>query len=575
MNLFWKIFLSLAASILIATFIFSYISLLKYNDLKKLILKEKLNQIALTTNELIKEPFEKNQLSEVKKILFSINDKTDIGLILVKDKYSIIVDKSNLSDELVSLTKNFSLNTSNIDNVKGISYTMIPLKLPDSFLIAVASKNITYLDQFEPFKYNVLFAIFLIIIAGIASRIISSRYNNSIKILDNISEEISKGNFEYLANPKTDTGSISKLNRSMVKMGKLINEKFQILDKSRAQLETVLSAMSEGVMVLTSDGDVALVNNALINMFKIEEDISRKKYWELIRNKEISELIEKTISNKKPLSKEISFLLPNQKFYLANTVPVDTPDTVVIVVMFDITDFKRLERIKADFIANVSHELRTPLTAIIGYTETLAEEDYDNQEDRKHFLGIIKKNTNRLIKIVSDLLVLSEIEGKDLFSIQSSKEDFEEMDLREIIYSSLESLKSKTEEKNLKTSIEIPHGNSLKIKGNKFLLEQMLINLIDNAVKYTPEGGEIRIQAVKNNSKIKLNIHDTGIGIPKEHIDRVFERFYRVDKTRSRKIGGTGLGLSIVKHIVLMHGAEIDVKSELNKGSSFIITFTT
>jgi len=171
--------------------------------------------------------------------------------------------------------------------------------------------------------------------------------------------------------------------------------------------------------------------------------------------------------------------------------------------------------------------------------------------------------------------VLSEIEGKDLFSIQSSKEDFEELGLREIIYSSLESLKSKTEEKNLKTSIEIPHGDSLKIKGNKFLLEQMLINLIDNAVKYTPEGGEIGIEAVKNDSKIKLNIHDTGIGIPKEHIDRVFERFYRVDKTRSRKIGGTGLGLSIVKHIVLMHGAEIDVKSELNKGSSFIITFTT
>jgi len=574
-NLFWKIFISLAASILIATFIFSYISLIKYNELKKLILKEKLNQIALTTKELIKEPFEKNQLSEVKKILFSINDKTDISLILVKDKHSIIVDKSNLSDDLVSLTKNFSLITSNIDKVKGISYTMIPLKLPDSFLIAAASKNITYLDQFEPFKNNVLFAIFLIIIAGIASHIISSRYNNSIKIIDNISEEISKGNFGYLANPKSDTGSISKLNRSMVKMGKLINEKFQILEKGRAQLETVLSAMSEGVMVVKSGGDVVLVNNALIDMFKIEDDITNKKYWELIRNKEISELIEKTISNKKPLSKEISFILPNQKFYLATTVPVDTPDTVVIVVMFDITDFKRLERIKADFIANVSHELRTPLTAIIGYTETLAEEDYDNQEDRKHFLGIIKKNTNRLIKIVSDLLVLSEIEGKDLFSIQSSKEDFEELGLREIIYSSLESLKSKTEEKNLKTSIEIPHGDSLKIKGNKFLLEQMLINLIDNAIKYTPEGGEIGIEAVKNDSKIKLNIHDTGIGIPKEHIDRVFERFYRVDKTRSRKIGGTGLGLSIVKHIVLMHGAEIDVKSELNKGSSFIITFTT
>jgi len=254
-----------------------------------------------------------------------------------------------------------------------------------------------------------------------------------------------------------------------------------------------------------------------------------------------------------------------------NVIPLDSPDKEVIVVMFDITDFKRLEKIKADFIANVSHELRTPLTAIKGYTETLEEEAYESPEDQKHFLRIIKRHTDRLINIVSDLLVLSEVESRDSLSKESAAHDLEEINVNELIKSSLDALRSKAQEKGIEVSCRADE-DVYKIKANRFLLEQMFINLIDNAVKYTPENGRVDVRTSKENSHILTEISDTGIGIPKEHLPRIFERFYRVDKTRSRNLGGTGLGLSIVKHIVIMHGGKIEVQSEEGKGSKFSIT---
>ncbi len=219
----------------------------------------------------------------------------------------------------------------------------------------------------------------------------------------------------------------------------------------------------------------------------------------------------------------------------------------------------------------MSHELRTPLTAIKGYVETLEEGAYENPEERGHFLNIVRRHTDRLMNIVSDLLLLSEIERKSAPWGEEPKAAFEEIDFKEIVYSSFEALKSKVEEKGLQVSLNIKE-NLPKCRGDRFLLEQMFINLIDNAVKYTPEGGIIGVQVAQLDSRFGIEVFDTGIGIPKEHQSRIFERFYRVEKTRSRKLGGTGLGLSIVKHVVIMHGGEIKVDSEVGKGSRFIIT---
>ena len=213
------------------------------------------------------------------------------------------------------------------------------------------------------------------------------------------------------------------------------------------------------------------------------------------------------------------------------------------------------------FIVNVSHELRTHLTAIKGYVETLEEE---TKGEARHYLKIIKKHTERLINIVQDLLLLSELEEKGLTQIK------EKVNLEETAKNVFKIFEQKAKEKGLELNL-ICEG-TLVVKGDPFKLEQMFINLIDNAIKYTEEG-EVSVSLKETNKEVIVKVKDTGLGIPKEHLDRIFERFYVVDKSRSRKFGGTGLGLSIVKHIVLLHNGKIEVKSALREGTEFIITF--
>ena len=402
--------------------------------------------------------------------------------------------------------------------------------------------------------------------------LLSKSLTKSLNSIINISEELAHGNLNVDIPISEHRGEIPKISIALKQMAQRLNELFKQLSSEKNQLEAVLSAMSEGVMVLSRDGRAIIINNALLDMFNIKDDPKGKLYWEILRNREVTEVIDNVLSERRPETKEIFYLYPEERYYLLNVIPLESPEKEVIVVMFDITDFKRLEKIKADFIANVSHELRTPLTAIKGYSETLEEGAYENEDDLRHFIGIIKRHTDRLINIVSDLLVLSEVESRDYLSGSAPDSDFEWIDVDEIIKSSLEAIKTKASEKGLNVSFKngTSHHN---IKGNRFLLEQMFLNLIDNAVKYTPDSGTIGIEIKNLEDKLYIKVFDTGIGIPKEHIPRVFERFYRVDKTRSRKIGGTGLGLSIVKHIVILHGGTIDVESEEGKGSSFIITF--
>jgi len=324
-------------------------------------------------------------------------------------------------------------------------------------------------------------------------------------------------------------------------------------------------------MVVSEKGKIILTNNIFKEMFNLTDDPFQKSYWEVLRNKEVIKLIDGVLQNWKPDNKEVFYLYPEERYYLANVIPLTSPEREIIVVMFNITEFKKLENIKADFIANVSHELRTPLTAIKGYTETLEEGAFEDPQEQKHFIKIIKRHADRLINIVSDLLVLSEVEGRDVLSQQNENGDLEDVNVNEVIRSSLEALKSNALEKELKVSFN-PSDKEHIITASRFLLEQMFINLIDNAIKYTPDHGEVGIEITDKNEYLTIEIYDNGIGIPKDSLPRIFERFYRVDKTRSRKMGGTGLGLSIVKHIVIIHGGKIDVKSEEGKGSRFCIS---
>ena len=369
-----------------------------------------------------------------------------------------------------------------------------------------------------------------------------------------------------------ELGSLSK---AISEMGVQLRSKIEEISKEKDYLQTILKGMMEGVLVVDGRGRILMVNDALRHLLILSSDISDKMPLEIIRNAELERAIRKAIQEGENIALELDLSKSGDKTIEVNVVSIlpsnrrmdDDREGIrgAIAVFHDISRLKQLEKIRQDFVANVSHELRTPLTTIKGYAETLL--DGALKEDVAfQFVQVIKRHTDRLTKIVEDLLMLSRIETKE-FQLK-----MEVIPLPNFVDDVLEFVKEPAEKKRISLSRrEIP--SSLVVQADRSYLEQILINFLDNAIKYTPEGGRVIVSAAEKDSKdIQFSVEDNGIGIPKEDLSRIFERFYRVDKGRSKELGGTGLGLSIVKHLVQAHGGRVWVESQLGKGSTFYFT---
>jgi two-component system phosphate regulon sensor histidine kinase PhoR len=333
--------------------------------------------------------------------------------------------------------------------------------------------------------------------------------------------------------------------------------------------------MVEGVLVVDERGRILMVNDALRKILSLSSEVVDKAPLEAVRNAELEEAIREAIREGKNTAFELTFPLSGGKIIEVNVVGISpSPEEIdkkaekvkgAIAVFHDISRLKELEKIRQDFVANVSHELRTPLTTIKGYTETLLDGAL-KEAVAPQFLQVIQKHADRLTKIVEDLLALSKIESKEFYL------KVDRLPLSELIDDVSDFVKEAAEKKKISISRSII-PSSLEVMGDRSYLEQVFINLLDNAIKYTHEGGEISISAFENEQReIQVLIQDNGIGIPKEDLSRIFERFYRVDKGRSQELGGTGLGLSIVKHIVQAHGGRVWAESKPGEGSAFYFT---
>jgi len=351
-----------------------------------------------------------------------------------------------------------------------------------------------------------------------------------------------------------------------------LREKIEEVSRERDYLQTILKGMTEGVLVVDERGRILMVNDAFQKILSLSLEVLDRAPLEAIRNTELEEAIREAIQQGKNRAFELTFPLTGGKTLEVNVVGISPSyeesgkegekKRGAIAVFHDISRLKQLEKIRQDFVANVSHELRTPLTTIKGYAETLLEGAL-KEDIALQFVQVIKRHTDRLTKIVEDLLMLSRIETKE-FQLKT-----EVISLPNFIDDILEFVREPAEKKKISLSRnEIP--SSLAVLADRSYLEQILINLLDNAIKYTPEGGKVMVLAAEKDSKdIEFSVEDNGIGIPREDLSRIFERFYRVDKGRSKELGGTGLGLSIVKHLVQTHGGQVWVESQLGKGSTF------
>ena len=379
-------------------------------------------------------------------------------------------------------------------------------------------------------------------------------FSRPIKELTLASKRIASGDFDTRVFLKS-RDELRELATSFNFMTEKIQNLFTELSRQKEELASIIRSIEEGLLALGQDGKILLSNESFNRIIR-SDSVEGKYYWEAVRKPEFIELIKKVQEEKKNYAEELLF---DGKTYLCSAALLPSREEIV-VTLHDITKIRELEKIKKDFVVNVSHELRTPLTAIKGYVETLEEEVNEKAGD---YLKIIKKHTDRLILIVKDLLLLSELEEKE------TKLEPEKVDVRSLIENVLAIFEQQLKEKKLKTEIKVVNKIPL-IKGDPFKLEQMFLNIIDNAVKYTKRG-KITISLKKEDKDLAVEIEDTGIGIPDEHLSRVFERFYVVDKSRSRSLGGTGLGLSIVKHIALLHNGKVNVESAPGKGTKFKI----
>jgi len=330
------------------------------------------------------------------------------------------------------------------------------------------------------------------------------------------------------------------------------------------QLSTLIDNMESGLVLIDEKGYIHIVNRKFISLFgKNVKDYIGYLYYDVLQNEKFHQTVQKTFLYEKNIKETFTYKSNGIKTYFEVVgAPIFNERNLLkgaVLVLYDITELKKLEKMRKDFVANVSHELRTPITSIKGFSETLLDTSMNNEETKQDFLKIIYNESHRLQLLIEDLLSLSRLERED-FRLVLNKVKVGEL-LDEII----PALRHKAGKKNLAFSTDIDDDMIMKV--DKERLKQVIVNLLDNAIHYTPENGSIELYLGSTGKYVHIKVSDTGIGIDKKSLPRIFERFYRVDKARSRNTGGTGLGLAIVKHIVEVHNGKIEVESEVNKGT--------
>lgn len=390
-----------------------------------------------------------------------------------------------------------------------------------------------------------------------------------------IAQSFARGNFARKVDIDS-SGEIGDLANAINTMGTELQSRMQTILDDKNKLDAIMAGMNDAVITTNLQEKIILINNAAKNMFCIPKVTLNKDYlWEKIRNEKVCNLVREVIrssaktgdTTQTTMTSEIEILSPEKKLLKMHLSPIQIDKNThgILLVFHDITDLRKLENTRREFVANVSHELRTPLASIKGYVETLLENNDTDNASAREFLGIIMKHTQRLDNLIKDILELSKLDSNDL-KIELHTVDIP-LCMKDIFSHYQESCAGRGQTFDLDIPLQMP-----MIETDEYLLRQLLTNLLDNAIKYTPKGGRISLKIHLINDAVQFEISDTGIGIPQEHIPRIFERFYRVDPARSREMGGTGLGLSIVKHIVNLHHGFVKVESTVNVGSKFIVT---
>jgi len=412
-------------------------------------------------------------------------------------------------------------------------------------------------------------ALAVALIAALVSLWAARRVSRPLEEMRDGAKRFAQGEFDRRL-PQYGSEELGELAGAMNLMAAQLDERIRTVVSQRNEQEAMLASMIEGVLAIDRDEKILRINQAAASLLDLSpEAVVGRRIQEVIRKPDLQKFVDQALHSKSPLETEMRLVIRGEERFLqAHGAPLrDAPDRQigVLIVLNDITRLQRLENIRRDFVANVSHELKTPITAIKGSVETLQAGAIDEPESAPRFLDIIARQADRLNAIIEDLLALSRIEQGE----QMSGIHLEAVAIAEVIQEALQACQVKARDKQVRLTCNA--ADDLLCAANAPLLEQALVNLIDNAIKYSQDGGEVQISARLADRTLEVSVRDFGCGIEREHLPRLFERFYRVDKARSRKQGGTGLGLAIVKHIIQAHNGRITVDSTPQEGSTFTI----
>jgi two-component system phosphate regulon sensor histidine kinase PhoR len=406
------------------------------------------------------------------------------------------------------------------------------------------------------------------VLAGLLGWWISGRLSRPLEEMREGASRFAGGDLAHRL-PVPDAKELAPLAEAMNAMGEELEGRLRTITRQRNEMEAILASMVEAVIVVDAQERVLRINDAAGKLFGIVPDEARGRLiQEAVRNAQLHAFVEKTLGSGVPVEEDIQVF--SGKEWVLHAVGTRFREggragEGAVILLHDVTGMKMLESMRRDFVANVSHELKTPITSIKGFVETLKDCSPDDRENTGKFLDIISKHTERLTLLVEDLLKLSRIEqAEELGDIA-----LERGSVSEVLDAAASMMAERAGQKDVRITVTCPESITARI--NAAMLEQAVLNLLDNAVKYSEPGGVVEVAARRTASEVVIRVKDSGCGIAKEHLPHIFERFYRVDKARSRQLGGTGLGLAIVKHVAHGHGGRVDIESEPGKGSTFSI----
>ena len=543
-----------------------------------------LERVALLSIPSFEPLLKKNDLKLIQEQCGDMGSAAQIRYTLINPQGKVLGDSEELPEKMVNhfdrpefqqaLTGNVGIYIRPSETLEQeMMYVAVPIT-HNGHVAAVLRTSVAMVQlqatQQLIFKEIVRYGIIVAITLAALSLALSWKISYPLELLRRGAKRFSKGDLSHRL-PVSKTREIGELAVSMNEMSTQLDDRIRTVMAQKNEQQAVLESMIEGVIAVSIDGHILSINSAAVDILHTaEKDAVGRTVEEVFRNNDLLQFVQLAAENDDPAEKQV-VLHENSgdERYLrvhGTALQDDQSDKIgVLIVLNDVTHIHQLEEVRRDFVANVSHELKTPVTSIKGFIETLLDGAIDKPEDSRRFLKIIARQTNRLNSIIDDLLMLSRIE-------QQSEHDpviLKPVPIRPILAAAAGLCKISATEK--KIAIEIDCPETLKTSVNSSLLEQAVVNLVDNAIKYSDPGNDVRLEAVQDYQQTLIHVHDHGCGIDAESLPRVFERFYRVDKARSRKLGGTGLGLAIVKHIAYAHNGTLTVESTAGKGSTFTL----